>query len=248
MESGSAAARAVSGLVLLGDRFEILPRAIVEGRRVVAQMIAVASLLLARTIYMLLIVVVAALMSLPFPFTPKNNAVLSLVTVGIPTLVIALWVPPIRSPRSVVSKVLRYAAPAGAAIALLSIPIMMWAFGSEDAETGRSIITTLTVYSGIALIPILFPLVESRAGPIGRGGDARPTLLAIAMLALYTAITLVPFARDFFELRPLPIETIGPLLLYVAAWMFGIIGLLHLGIPGRVWVWLEGHVGRARAS
>jgi len=238
MESGSAAARAVAAIVLLGDRFEVLPRAIVEGRRVVAQMIAVSSLLLARTVYMLLIVVAAALLAQPFPFTPKNNAVLSLVTVGIPTLVIALWVPPIRSPRSVVAKVLRYAIPSGVVIALISIPVMLAAFGAADVETGRSIVTTMTVFSGIALIPILFPPAASRSGPIGPGGDVRPTVLAVAMLVLYALIVRVPIARDFFDLRPLPFEAEIAMAVYVLGWMAAAIVVLRLRIPERVGGWV----------
>ena len=148
MESGSPAARAVAGLVLLGDRFDVLPRAIVEGQRVVSSMIAVASLLLARTVYMLLIVVAAALLGAPFPFTPRNNAVLALVTVGLPTLVLALWVPPIRSPRSVVSRILTFAVPSGIAVAILAVPVLLVAFGAEDPAIGRSIVTTLTVLPG----------------------------------------------------------------------------------------------------
>jgi cation-transporting ATPase E len=113
-------------------------------------------------------------------------------------------------------------------------------------ETARSIITTLTVFSGIALIPIMFPLVESRSGPIGRGGDIRPTLLAIAMLGLYAAIVQVPFARDFFELEPLPLGTVIPLLLYVLAWMLAIIVLLRLDVPGRVARWATGRIRSRR--
>ena len=134
MESGSPAARAVAGLILVGDRFAVLPRAIVEGQRVVSSMIAVGCLLLARTVYMLLIVVAAALLALPFPFTPKNNAVLALLTVGIPTLVMAFWAPPVRSPRSVVWRVLRFAVPYGVAVAALAVPVMVDAFAGGDVD------------------------------------------------------------------------------------------------------------------
>ena len=242
MESGSPAARAVAGLVLVHDRFEVLPRAIVEGQRVVSSMIAVASLLLARTIYMLLIVVVAALLGLPFPFTPRNNAVLALVTVGIPTLVLALWVPPIRSPRSVVSRILRFAVPSGIAVAILAVPVLLLALRADDPETGRTIITTLTVFTGIALIPVLFPVVPSRSGPVGRGGDRRPMVLAFAMAGLYGAILATPAGRDLFELTPIPVETAAALFVFALAWMAAVIVLLRSGIPGRVMASLVGRM------
>ncbi len=228
MESGSPAARAVAGLILLGDRFAVLPRAIIEGQRVVSGMIAVGSLLLARTVYMLLIVVIAALLALPFPLTPKNNAVLALVTVGIPTMVMALWAPAIRSPRSVVWRVLRFAVPYGVAVAALAVPVMVEAFAGSDVTLGRSTVTTATVFTGIALIPLMFPAVPGRAGPIGPGGDPRPAILAAAMLALYWIVTAVPGVRDFFDLVPLPLETSLLLLGYTTLFTLGILGALHL--------------------
>jgi cation-transporting ATPase E len=239
MESGSPAARAVAGLVLLGDRFDVLPRAIVEGQRVVSSMIAVASLLLARTIYMLLIVVAAALLGMPFPFTPRNNAVLALVTVGLPTLVLALWVPPIRSPRSVVSRILTFAVPSGIAVAILAVPVLVVAFEAEDPAIGRSIVTTLTVFTGIALIPILFPAVPDRSGPVGRGGDRRPLILAGAMAVLYGAILATPLGRSIFELEPMPPDTLAALFALALGWMATVIVLLRLGVPGRAWAVVE---------
>jgi cation-transporting P-type ATPase E len=240
MQSGSPAARAVAGLVLLGDRFQVLPRAVVEGQRVVAAMMAVSSVLLARTVYMLLIVVAAALLDLPFPFTPKNNAVLALVTVGIPTLVLVVWVRPIRAPESVIRRVLQYAIPSGIAVALLALPILVLAFSETTTEMARSIITTQTVFSGIALIPVLFPAEARRHGPLGAGGDPRPTLLAITMLAVYAGIEAVPFARDFFELRVLPIDIVVRLFLYTLAWMLLLIAAQQARLGQRALTLLAG--------
>ncbi|MDP9282219.1 MAG: HAD-IC family P-type ATPase [Chloroflexota bacterium] len=45
MESGSSASRAVADLVLLGDRFAVLPQAVAEGRRIVDGMLRTTCLL-----------------------------------------------------------------------------------------------------------------------------------------------------------------------------------------------------------
>jgi cation-transporting ATPase E len=248
MESGSPAARAVAGLVLLGDRFAVLPRAIVEGQRVVAAMIAVASVLVARTISIMLIVAASAVLDLPFPFTPKLNAVLALVTVGIPTMVLVLWVPPMRSPRRVAWTMVGYAVPAGLAVAILAVPLMIDAFGRLPVGQARIATTTLSVLAGIGLLPILFPAERDRAGPFGRGGDLRPTLLAGAMLLLFILVSLVPVSREFFELGPLDTPTIALLAGCTAAWMGGLILLLRLGWPQRVVGALLRAVERSRAG
>ncbi len=84
MESGSAATRGAADLVLLGDAFAVLPKAVVEGQRILAAMEATLIILLARTFYVLLIVVGAALLDLPFPFTPRQNSLLAFADRGHP--------------------------------------------------------------------------------------------------------------------------------------------------------------------
>jgi cation-transporting ATPase E len=194
-------------------------------------MIAVASVLIARTVSIMLIVLASAVLSLPFPLTPKLNSVLALVTVGIPTMILALWVPPMRSPRQVAWTMAGYAVPSGIAVALLAIPVMAGAFGRLPLDEARVAVTTLSVFAGIGLLPILFPVEPDRAGPFGRGGDLRPTLLAIAMLALFVVIGLVPVSREFFELTPQPPELVALLAVYSAAWMLAVIAVLRTGWP-----------------
>jgi cation-transporting P-type ATPase E len=234
MESGSPAARAVAGMVLLKDRFAILPQAITEGQRVVSSMIAVACVLLARTVYMLILVAAAVLAGLPFPFTPTTNAVLAMVTVGLPIFLLAMWVPPVKAPPSVVKRTLRYAIPAGIAVALLVVPVMLWAFETADVATARSIVTTSTVFAGIALIPVLFPVARDRNSPVGPGGDLRPALMAAAMLVLYGIVMAVPLARDIYDLVPLPADLILVLGLATAIWALSLILLIRTGVPRRI--------------
>ena len=91
MGSGTSASRAVADIVLLNDRFALVPQAVAEGRRIVNGMVGAASLLLTRTLYMLLIVLAATLAGFDFPFSPRNNSLLALVTVGVPSLVVLGW-------------------------------------------------------------------------------------------------------------------------------------------------------------
>ena len=74
----------------------------------------------------------------------------------------------------------------------------------------------------------MFPAVPDRAGPIGPGGDRRPTILALVMLALYALLTAMPGVREFFDLVALPLETTALLLAYTALFSAGIFGLQHV--------------------
>jgi hypothetical protein len=77
--------------------------------------------------------------------------------------------------------------------------------------------------------------VPDRSGPVGRGGDLRPLLLAGAMVILYGAILATPLGRSIFELEPLPVETLAALFAFALGWMATVIVLLRLGVPARAW-------------
>ena len=51
-------------------------------------------LFLTRTLYVTLLIIGAAMVGVAFPVTPKHNSVLALLTVGIPTLALAVWARP----------------------------------------------------------------------------------------------------------------------------------------------------------
>jgi cation-transporting ATPase E len=226
MASGTSASRAVADIVLLDDRFAVVPQAIAEGRRIVDGMVGSASLLLTRTLYMLMIVLATALAGVDFPFSPRNNSLLALVTVGLPSLVVLGWARPVPTPASVLRTVLRFAVPAAFAVAVIAVPV----YATHLRETGslelaRSALVTITVDCGTLLI-VLLTQPE-------RPGDHRPAILAIAMAGLYALISALPLARSFFDLEPLPIADAVVLFLIAGAWALALVALRRLDLPGR---------------
>jgi cation-transporting ATPase E len=217
MESGSAATRGAADLVLLGDAFAVLPKAVVEGQRILAAMEATLIILLARTFYVLLIVAGAALVDLPFPFTPRQNSALAFATVGIPLIVLALWVPPKRAPRDLVAETLRISIPASFAVVALALPVYAAAIGAGGTvDEARSILTTMTVFCGLGLLPLIYP-AEADPG-MSRLVRAWPWLLSVIMAVVYVVILEIPLAREFYELTPPEPRTIALLFGLGVAW------------------------------
>ena len=221
MESGSSASRAVADIVLLDDRFAVLPKAVAEGRKIVNGMFGSSALLLTRTFYMLLIVLGTAIAGLAFPFTPRNNSLLALVTVGLPGLAVIAWARPVQSPPDFVRTTLRFSVPAAFAVTAVALPVYAYYLAQAGSvDTARSALITITTFCGTLLIPILAR--SDRRGAAGRlglrGFDLRPTLLAVAMVALFGAIMALPLARTFYEVEPIKFADAVVLGLIALAW------------------------------
>ncbi len=235
MQSGSQATRAVADIVLLDDRFSALPEAVVEGQRIITGMQDSLHLFLARALYMALVILGAALAGLVIPVSPRHNTVLALITVGIPALFLALWARPARPGLDSLRRILRLVIPPAVACAALGLPLYAWYSRSSDVETARTAFTTFAVVCGLGLLPLLEPPVgESMSGADADGADIRPSLLALALLAVYGSFFLVDPVRTFFELVPLEVADWALILGLAIVWAGLVMAFWRLRLVDRV--------------
>ena len=90
MNSGSDAARNVSQLVLLDSNFSYMPKVVSEGRRSINNLQRSSSLFLCKTVYASLLAVIFLFLAISYPFIPIQFTLTSIVTIGIPSFVLAL--------------------------------------------------------------------------------------------------------------------------------------------------------------
>ena len=90
MANGSDAAKNVSQLILLDSNFSSMPKIVAEGRRTINNIERSASLFLVKTIYSCLNAILFLLIGEPYPFEPIQLSLISTVTIGIPSFVLAL--------------------------------------------------------------------------------------------------------------------------------------------------------------
>ncbi|MBI5666865.1 MAG: HAD-IC family P-type ATPase [Chloroflexi bacterium] len=121
MQSGSQATRGVADIILMNDSFAALPPAFREGQRILNGMQDIMRLFLTRVLYQALIIIGAAVVGVGFPFTPVNTSLLSLLTVGIPTLALAAWARPAPPKTGLIRSVVHFVIPAGLTLALLGL-------------------------------------------------------------------------------------------------------------------------------
>lgn len=229
MESGSSATRGVADIVLMGDQFAVLPRAVVEGRRIVAAMEATLILLLTRTFAMLVLFAGAAMAGLPVPLTPRQNSILAFASVGLPLLIIAVRIPPRRPPRSLLRETLRISIPVGIGIAALALPAFAWALDrGVPSEEARTLVTTLMVFCGLGILPLV--LAGARRDGGVRATGRWPWILAGAMALAYTVVLYLRPLRDFFGLSALAPGAVAALVGVAAAWTVAAYAIRSTGL------------------
>lgn len=90
MASGSDVACQVAHVVLLDSNFSSMPAVVMEGRRVINNIQRSASLYLVKNIFSFVIAIISLIFTLPYPVTPSQLTLLSCLTIGIPSYVLAL--------------------------------------------------------------------------------------------------------------------------------------------------------------
>ena len=88
MGAGTPAAKAVSDIVLLDNRFATLPSVVAEGRRVIANIERVARLFLTKTVWAAVLAVLTGVLLTRYPLLPRHLTVVDALTIGIPGFVL----------------------------------------------------------------------------------------------------------------------------------------------------------------
>ena len=239
MQSGSQATRGVADIVLTNDSFAVLPHAITEGQRIIAGMQNVLKLFLTRTLFLALLII-AVVMVGTFPFSPRQSALLSFLTAGIPAVALAAWARPARAQRGgTLGRLASFAVPAGLAVTLIGlllftlycVPVFEVARGSVTVDEinatlkdtlprAQTVVISFLAVCGLLLVMFLEPPSRFWAGTDEPSGDRRPTWLAIALLLGLLAIAVVPPLSELFDLRPVKPLDVAVIAAAAAVWVF----------------------------
>lgn len=217
MESGSQATRAIADMVLLGDRFGILPEAIKEGQRIINGMQNNMRLFLTRTLYAALLIIIAGYIGTEFPFTPKHNALLTTLPVGIPAVFLTVWARSGQPRKELLQSVGEFVLPAGFSITVVLLVVYLL-YNDSPLQLQRTVLTTAALVSGVLLIIFAEHPVEAWVSGERLHFDYRRIVLAAAMFALYALIFPFPAVRDYFDLSTMAWADLFAVLLAVLVW------------------------------
>lgn len=148
MASGSDAARTVSDLVLLDSNFASMPLVVQEGRRSINNLQRSSSLFLVKTIFSALIGVMFIFLNYAYPFEPIQQTLISSLTIGVPSFLLALEPNHDRLKGKFIVNVFRMCVPAALTMAvnILALCALSGTLGLTDAQmsTVAVLVTSMT--------------------------------------------------------------------------------------------------------
>ncbi len=202
MQSGTQATRNVADIVLLGDSFGVLPEAFQEGQRILNGMQDILRLYMSRILCLAILIAAIGFASDGFPFTPRQNAIISVITLSIPAFFLALWAKPGQIPHiSLGRKLAHFVIPAVISIGMVGFAVyLFYLIKTGDESYAQTALTYITIICGILLVVFVEPPTKWWAGGDILSGDWRPTALAIGLLVLFGIFLVTPPLREFYGL------------------------------------------------
>ncbi|HEY5495601.1 MAG TPA: HAD-IC family P-type ATPase [Candidatus Limnocylindrales bacterium] len=238
MQGGSQAARGVADIVLTNDSFASLAPAVEEGQRIRNGMQDILRLFLSRITTMGLLIATSLVIGI-FPIELRNGSVLTLFTVGIPTVLLAVWAKPGAGHRESLSRTLaRFVVPAAVLSSLAGLVVLFGVIemqlGGLDAIRGpgpvhtaaldaaiavaQSALTSFLVLSGLVLVVFVEPPIGLVAAIEPPTRDWRATILAASLAALYLVLLATAWGRAIFALHPVGPAELAVVVAAVVAW------------------------------
>jgi len=90
MEEGSAITKEVADIILLKNKFSLLPQIFNEGNKIVNTVNSVSKLFLTKNFLVIYLTLISLIFLFDFPLTPRRVALLNIFAIGLPALVLAL--------------------------------------------------------------------------------------------------------------------------------------------------------------
>ena len=201
-KSGAEAARNVAQVVLMDSDFKGVPSIIKEGRRAVNNLERSGCLFLTKTTYSTLLALVFLFISMAYPFEPIQMSLISSITIGIPSFILALESNNKRITGNFFINVISKSIPSAVTIVLDVLITMLFSslfkFSPQATSTMAVMLVAFTGF--ILLFKICFPFTKLRI-----------TLYTLLVIAYTVCVFVLHSLFDFVFLTPFMMLTLGSL-------------------------------------
>ncbi len=160
MANGSDASKNVSQLILLDSNFSSMPKVVTEGRRSINNIERSASLFLVKTIYSCINAFLFLLIGEQYPFEPIQLSLISTITIGIPSFILALEPNKERIKGNFIHNVISKALPTALCVVVSILALTM--LNKFDIITNEINSSLCVISTGIYGLLLLFTLTKRR--------------------------------------------------------------------------------------
>lgn len=241
MQSGTQATRAVADLVLMDDSFAALAPAVIEGQRIVNGMQDILKLFMTRITTMAMVILSALVIGV-FPLELRQGSLVTLFSVGIPTVMLAIWARPGAIGRGTLAQRLFHFI--FTPVLVTTILALLVFYGTLVGEliqhsgstnlttdvimplypaalvTAQSTLVAFLVLIGLITVIFVEPPTTWWTGGDILSGDWKPTLLAVGLMVVFFVIVLVKPLRDIFAMGELGGLELGTAVAFAVVWLF----------------------------
>jgi cation-transporting P-type ATPase E len=225
MRSGSQATRGVADIVLMDDSFAVLAPAAAEGQRILNGMQAILKLFLTR-ISTVGLVIISSLVVGVFPLELRQGSLVTLFSVGVPTILLAIWAHPGSTPQGTLTRrLLNFIAPPALITSAFGLILFAVVYGQRQVDSlavARTTLTAFLVFCGLFLVIFAEPPTRWWTSGNALAGDWRPTWLAVSMMVAFVVILMAPPLRALFALQPLAWNDCAALAIALGAWLLAL--------------------------
>lgn len=195
MASGSEAARNVSHLVLMDSNFASMPKVVNEGRRVINNVQRVATLFLTKTMFSIILVIIALLTRGRYPITPSQLFMIDFLVIGLPSFVLSLQPNHEQVRGKFLANVLSKAFPGALVVGLQTLIIMWLATPSILNLTTEARSTLIVISATFTSFIVLYRVLKPFNG-------LKRILFGFMFITFITAVIFLP---EFFEFNALSV-------------------------------------------
>ena len=210
MASGSDAAKNVSHLVLLDSNFASMPQVVAEGRRTINNVERSASLLLVKTIFTCILVVICIFMRSEYFYLPIHLSLITSCTISIPSFILALEPNHNLVKGKFMLKVVGKSVPAALTVVFNVVMIVLFRRSFDiNGDLTSTLIVIMTGTTGfIFLSRLCRPFNLFRSCLFG------------FLVVLFTYVVI--FQSDFFDLSQVTFDTVLLYIVFIFAsmWIF----------------------------
>lgn len=216
MAAGSDAARNVSRIVLMDSDFASMPHIVAEGRQCINNLQRSSALFLSKTLFSAFAMLFFIFARIPYPLVPIQLTLISVFTIGTPSLVLALLPNHERLQGNFLHNILKKAVPGAGTncLAVIAVTFLFGHFGIDDHNVGTVAMLLVAFTNFLVLFKVCLPF------------NTVKIVLYAVMVACFT-LAIVLFG-GFFNLVPLGHTTIIAMLVCAGGLLVAYSGFLLL--------------------